>query len=104
MFKGTTPTYTFTLPEDIDLSSAESVYVTFSKTNYENILTKQDDELEINGNIVSVYLTQDETLEFPKGDILIQLNWLYADGNETKRACSEIVTDRVKRNLVNEVI
>lgn len=104
MFKGTTPTYTFTLPEDIDLSSAESVYVTFSKTNYETILTKQDDELDIGTNTVSVYLTQDETLEFPKGDILIQLNWLYDDAGETKRACSEVIMDKVKRNLVNEVI
>ena len=104
MYKGTTPTYIFTLPEDIDLSSAESVYVTFAKSNYEVILTKQDDELEVDANTVSVYLTQDETLEFPRSEVLIQINWTFKEDGETKRACSEIVHDRTHRNLINEVI
>ena len=32
MFRGTTPTYTFTLPNTVDLTEAESVYVTFNST------------------------------------------------------------------------
>lgn len=104
MYKGTTPTYIFTLPEDIDLSSAESVYVTFAKSNYEVILTKQDDELEVSANTVSVYLTQEETLDFPRSEILIQINWTFEEDGETKRACSEIVRDQTHRNLINEVI
>ena len=104
VYKGTTPTYIFTLPEDIDLSSADSVYVTFSKKNYETILTKEDNELEIDGNTVSVFLEQEETLSFPRGDILVQINWLYTEGHTTKRACSEIITIPAKRNLIDEVI
>ena len=104
VYKGTTPTYIFTLPEDIDLSSADSVYVTFCKTNYENILTKEDNEMEIDVNTVSVFLTQEETLSFPRGDVLVQINWLYDDGNTTQRACSEIITIPAKRNLIDEVI
>lgn len=104
MYKGTTPTYIFTLPEDIDLSSAESVYVTFSKTNYEEILTKQGDELEIDANTVSVYLSQDETLSFPRTEVLIQINWTFEEDGEMKRACTEIIRDQAHRNLINEVI
>lgn len=104
IYKGTTPTYIFTLPDDIDLSTADSVYVTFSKKNYETILTKEDNELEIQANTVSVFLDQEDTLSFPRGDILVQINWLYEDGSTTKRACSEIITIPAKRNLIDEVI
>lgn len=103
-FKGTTPTYTLTLPEEIDLSQASNVYVTFAKSNYAVIVQKDSDELEIVGNVVNVFLTQEETLRFPLGEVYLQLNWTYVENNISKRACSQIVTIKSARNLINEVI
>lgn len=103
-FKGTTPTYTLTLPEEIDLSQASNVYVTFAKSNYAVIVQKDSDELEIVGNVVNVFLTQEETLRFPLGEVYLQLNWTYVENGISKRACSQIVTIKSARNLINEVI
>lgn len=104
MVRGTTPTYIFTFPNDIDLGIAETVWVTFANKQYQILLTKRDDDLDISANTVSVFLTQEETLAMQRSEIYIQINWTYDDGGVIKRACSEIITDGVGRNLVNEVI
>ncbi len=104
MVRGTTPTYIFTFPEDIDLSVAEAVYVTFANKQYQTLLEKTGDELEISGNTVSVFLDQEETLTLQRNEVYIQINWTYDDDGVTKRACSEILRDEVGRNLINEVI
>lgn len=104
MVRGTTPTYIFTFPEDIDLSVAEAVYVTFANKQYQTLLEKTGDELEISGNTVSVFLDQEETLRLQRNEVYIQINWTYDDDGVTKRACSEILRDEVGRNLINEVI
>lgn len=104
MVRGTTPTYIFTFPEDIDLSVAEAVYVTFANKQYQTLLEKTGDELEISGNTVSVFLDQEETLTLQRNEVYIQINWTYDDNGVTKRACSEILRDEVGRNLINEVI
>ena len=103
MYRGTTPTYTFTLPDEVDLTLAADVYVTFAKYNRETLFTKTGSDLSITAHSASVYLTQEETLSLP-GEVLIQLNWTYAEGTKMKRACSDILTIRTKRNLINEVI
>ena len=102
--RGTTPTYKLTLPTDIDLSTATSVYVTFSDTFYNTLLEKTGDDLDINANIVDVYLTQEETLSFPSGSILLQINWTIVEGNKTKRLASEIKRVESSRNLKEEEI
>ena len=68
------------------------------------ILTKTDDDLEVTADSVGVYLTQEETLSFPVGRIKAQLNWLYQQGNKTKRACSDMLMITAKKNLIDEVI
>lgn len=103
-YKGTTPTYILTLPEDIDLEQATNVYVTFAKTNYTVVLTKTGDDLIITNNTISVFLSQEETLKFQTDFCLLQVNWTYDNAGVKKRACTEIVSIPIKRNLINEVI
>jgi len=103
-YKGTTPTYILTLPKDINLQQATNVYVTFAKTNYTVVLTKTGDDLTITNNTISVFLSQEETMKFQTDSILLQVNWTYDDGGIAKRACTEIVSVPVKRNLLNEVV
>lgn len=103
MYKGITPTFTLTLPEDIDLAFAQHVYVTLGRKG-KAILQKSDEELAIDGNVVSVFLSQEETLALPEGEVQIQVNWTYQEAGVAKRACSEIAKTWWKRNLEDEVL
>lgn len=100
MITGTTPTYTLTLPSEVDLGQASDVYVSFADKSGTEYFRKTGSDLTINANVVEVYLDQEETFEFD-GMVLIQINWTYAGG---KRACSEVARDFYSNNLVAEVL
>lgn len=102
MFKGTTPTYAFTLPAEANISQASHVYATFSDAEGRPVITKTGNALEIEDDTVGVFLTQKETLILPAGTVKVQLNWLYQDGGTTKRACSKIKTIQAENNLLNK--
>lgn len=99
MVQATTPTFVLTLPEDVDLSQASNIYFTLRQKNVQ--INKTGDELVIDGQTVSVYLSQAETLQLVHGAAQIQLNWTYANG---ARACSNIVSVPVSGNLLKEVV
>lgn len=104
MYKGITPTFTFIFPENVDLSQASNVYVTFADNRRSTILRKVGEDLLVDGNEVSVYLTQEETLSFPTEPIKIQINWTYNEGDKIKRACSKIITVQFVNNLEPRVL
>ena len=103
--RGTTPTYRLILQDTtIDLAEANNVYVTFADGKYNKIIEKTGSDLYIDGNVVEIFLTQEETLKLPAGELLVQINWTYQEGTTTKRAASQIVRTTSARNLKNEVI
>ena len=104
MYRGTTPTYTFTLPETVDLTEADKVFVTFAKMSEEIIYTKENADLTIEAHSVAVYLTQEETLALPNGQLKVQLNWLDHQGTLLKRACSNKLVIETNKNLIDEVL
>jgi len=79
MLRGTTPTVTLTLPEEVDLSTATVAYMSFGQ----NGVDKFDiaiNNLVLSGNTASATLTQAQTLQLEAGRMTeIQLRWL-ADG------------------------
>lgn len=99
MVQATTPTFLLTLPSTVDLSLINTMMFTLEQGSLE--IDKTGSDLEISGQVVSVYLTQEETMKFKKGPARLQLNWTYPDG---KRACSNIVTIDVSPNLFMEVL
>ena len=99
MVQATTPTFILTLPETVDLSQADNVYFTIQQANV--TITKTGEDLSVDGQTVSVYMTQDETLQFVPSTARLQLNWTYANG---ARACSNIVSIDVGQNLLKEVV
>ena len=99
MVQATTPTFVLTLPNDMDLSEAAHVYFTLKQKNAE--IVKEDTDLIIDGNEVSVYLTQAETVKLSVGTALLQLNWTYTNG---ARACSTIASVEVDENLLKAVV
>lgn len=96
MYRGTTPTLTLTFPEGTDFSGS-TVYVSLSDQKRNELIRIENPPIE--DNIVSIFLTQEQTLALPNY-VLVQVNWTY--GN--KRACSNIVSIDTKRNLISEVL
>lgn len=107
--RGTTPVFRLTFEEEeLDLTTARNVYVTFKapvklspyKSAYK-VLTKTGDDLEVSEKEVLVYLSQLETLEFPEGNVKIQANWTTAEGN---RIASGVVTYPMTEQLLLKVV
>ena len=101
MYKGTTPTLTLTLPQEVDLTGAD-VYITFCNEQKNILMTLKDtdEEVDVQGNVIELTLSQTQTLRLTNR-VFLQVNWTYGGG---ERACSNIVEFDVKRNLVNEVL
>lgn len=99
MVQATTPTFVLTLPETVDLTLAQNVVFTIVQGSLK--IVKTTSELTYTERVVSVYLTQEETLQFTKGTARLQLNWTYSNG---ERACSNIVNVEVSPNLLTEVL
>lgn len=99
MVQATTPTFILTLPNTVDLTLVDSLW--FSLKQGSTIINKTGESLVIEGQTVSVYLTQAETMQFYSGMARLQLNLVYPDGS---RACSNIVPVEVGENLIKEVL
>lgn len=96
--RGTTPTFCLTFTdEQLDLTQAEHVYVTFRSGS--NVITKSDDDLNISEKQIEVFLTQEETLKLY--DVQIQANWTT---NGSVRSASEVVSYRMSDQLLEKVV
>lgn len=98
MRQGTTPTIQITI-NDIDLNEMQNIYVVFEQNGY--ILKKESSDLDIEGNVISVLLSQKETLSFKEGTCNIQLRMITKGG---VAIASPIKTTKVYRVLNKEVI
>lgn len=98
MFRGVTPTLVFTFPQGTDFTNTD-VYLSIADSNKNELLRVGEDGLSIEDNVISLFLTQEQTLSLPS-IVLFQFNWTY----NNKRACSNIVSINTKRNLANEVL
>lgn len=77
--RGTTPTHIFTLP--FDTQAVKTVKVTYAH-NGEIMLEKQTEDCTMQGNTVSVKLTQEETLLFDNNQLLqLQIRVLLYNGD-----------------------
>lgn len=104
MYRATTPTFIFQFPPEASISDASEIYITFAKTNGEELFTKTGADLQVVEDDVAVFLTQQETLKIPPGAIKSQANWIYEEEGRTQRACSQHMTIFCKDNLLDEVI
>lgn len=98
MRQGTTPTIQIAI-NDIDLNEMQNIYVVFEQKGY--ILKKESSDLDIEGNVISALLSQEETLNFKEGTCNIQLRMITKGG---VAIASPIKTTKVYRVLNKEVI
>ena len=98
--RGTTPTFTLTFSdEDLDLTEAANVYVTFETGNYS--LTKTGEDLTVEAKKITVLLSQAETLKFINKTVDIQANWTTPTG---LRAASEVKPYEISKQLLRKVV
>lgn len=76
MHRGTTPIHIFRT--DVDLTNASVLFITY-KQNGKIILEKSIDEVTIQKEVVTVYLSQKETLLFNEGTVTIQIRAKFPD-------------------------
>lgn len=95
MWRGTTPTHTFTLPEGIRVQDFTVIYITYSQ-NGSPVLEKEKTDMTLEGNVIRLAFSQADSLLFGAGPVKIQLRAKTADG---KAVASEIVTTTAKEVL-----
>lgn len=94
-----TPTHTFTL--DIDMMIVKTIRIVYAQDD-SVILVKRGDDVLIDGNTVSVRLTQEETRLFSASStVSIQLDVLTTDGDVLH---SDIIKTLVQDVLLDEVV
>ena len=102
MIRGTTPKHIFTT--NIDSSTIKELRIIYSQNN-QTILTKTKQDCkfdDINGHIITVELTQEETFKFDSSRILdIQLR-LKTNDNEV--LSTDIISVSVDKCLDNTVL
>ena len=97
---------TVTVPlkaKGIDLTSADSVYVTFTDSVRDIVITKSSPTLEVSGSDtnVTVTLSQTETGKFmANARVDIEINWM----KNGLRGATEIGSVTALENLLKEVI
>ena len=100
MIKGTTQGYSFTIP--FDASEVKSVIVSFGQNDIETLCKKTEDCI-IEGHLVTVRLSQQDTLAFEEGCYLqAQLRILKTDGEAV--STKTMVLDDVYKSLNDEVM
>ena len=88
MYRGTTPTHTFTV--DADLTECVVMYVTYSQ-GHSVVVEKSIDDCTITTDSVTVTLTQEDTLHFIAGlPVRVQIRAGWAEG--TRIASNILVT------------
>lgn len=99
MGRGTTKKHTFELP--FDGKTIKSLRVVYSQ-NGRVVFKKAGDDVQIDGNVVAVNLSQEDTFAFSSNSpVEIQLRVLFTNGDAKN---SDIIKTSVARCLDNEVI
>jgi hypothetical protein len=99
MMRGTTPTHVFNVT--IDTSLLSKVRIVYAQAN-KVILAKENPDVKIEENIISVRLTQEETLLFDhQKNMQIQLEALTLSGDVLK---TDIMNCDVRKCLNDEVL
>lgn len=96
MRRGSTPTNTFTV--DIDLTGA-TLFVSYEQMG-KVIVEKTGEDLTVTSTSISLSLSQEETLRFKPGEVLIQIRYVFPSGaadasNIIRTTAERIIKDGV---------
>lgn len=98
MRRGSTPTNTFTV--DIDLTGA-TVFINYEQ-NGKVVLEKTGDDLTISETSIVLSLSQEDTLLFKPGKVLIQVRYVFPDGTADASNIIDTTFERIIKDGVIE--
>lgn len=106
MIRGTTPTFTFTIKNDVvDLTTALTIIVCIKQSGKK--IEKTGDDISVTAKTVSLWLTQQESLKLTPGvTASVQINWTYPNpnGGSPRRAATKPKTFIVDEQFIERVI
>lgn len=100
MIIGSTPTYTFTLPTAME--DVAEVKVTFAQGSV--AVSKKLADCQMAENILTLKLSQEDTLSFCEGVVEIQIKVLISKGDDMNVLVSDPMYDQATRCLDEEVL
>lgn len=115
MRRGTTPTVALTIDNDYDVSYATDIWVTFEQPSTGVELTREwkrypdtsdpnaNSGITVDGQNVVVTLSQEETLEFSKGSVQVQVK-LKKDDFDEGTIYDNVVGTVIKKIKVDEIL
>lgn len=101
-----TPTFTFTFPVSVDFSQASSVWFTLKQSD-RVIINKTGEDVETDGNVVSVFLSQQDTQRLiDNTDAEVKINWAYPpDGlGRAKRGKMKPIKIHIDSEILRRII
>lgn len=97
--RGTTPTIKINVKNDIDLGAITVIWIYITQNNHVVIDKKLDDVTFDNVNkVITLKLSQDDTLRLKVGDGLFQIRLLMADGTALATKASNIGIEEVYKD------
>lgn len=115
MRRGTTPAITLLIGNSYDVSKATDIWITFEQQASGTEITKKwerypdpsdttaNQGVTVDGQTIVVYLTQEETLEFSKGNVQVQVKLKQDDGDD-ETIYDEVVGTVIKKLKVEEIL
>lgn len=103
---GATPTYTldFSAEELLDFGDCDKIEVTISKKGKYSLTLTKDDLDEVNEKTLKFWLSQEETLAMPTGDLDVIVNFTIVQNGRTHRGHSDLMHINFRENPNNEVM
>jgi hypothetical protein len=91
LIRGTTPTIVITVQTEIDLHQVSEVWIYISQQNKVRVDKQLDDvTFDYEHRIMSVTLSQDDTLALKEGEALFQIRLLLVDGTALATLASKV--------------
>lgn len=101
LYRGTTPTHSFTLPDELNGVELAALYITYRQDG-NAVLEKALSDVSVESGVVTVHLTQEDTLSFRADSVVqIQIRLRTAAGNAM---ASDVIRVDVGRVLKDGVI
>lgn len=101
MFRGTTPTLTFRINTELDLSTITDIYITIKAKHGDKVREYEMSDVEINTDEKKIYLplTQEDTLYFNGGKtVMIQIRIKDENENAYTSDIKEAVFDQILKD------
>lgn len=98
MRRGSTPTNTFTV--DIDLRGATLIVSYEQKGRI--VLEKTGSDLTVTATSITLELSQEDTLKFTTGEVLIQIRYVFPDGSADASNIIKTTFERIIHDGVME--